>query len=152
MKIADLTHYVVLCSMHDVVTSDGEMRLAREGIAGMWASIEQSRGSTFSKEGYAVMEPGGKREVRSHRIVVRQRVDLDISAMAWVYERKRKSPSRWFKVLGGADKYEDGQFFTMDCMLVERSDTTTPPVARVPESTPQEQTLGPVAPPAWVKL
>lgn len=155
IRITDLKHWVVLCAQHDIVMqADGTMVLAREGIAGMWAMIVPKRGSTFSREGYVVQDPGGgKREIRSHIVTIRQRADLDITAFAWVYERKRQSPSRWFKLLGTMDTHEDGRFTSLDVVMLERGDTQSP-VARVESDSPLPpgDNLGPVAPPSWVKL
>lgn len=150
MRIAGLDHRISLCTMHDVVeevAGSGVMSLRREAIAEQWAQIVAKAGSFFTREGQAI-EPGREtRQVRTHQIVMRYRADLNVSGSAWVYERRRKSSPRWYKVLGVSD---NGLYFTLDVRLVERSDLAPTPVA--PVASPDAQTLRAVEKPDWVKL
>ena len=124
--IASLRHKVVLCRQSDVILSETEMRLNREDVAQMWASIEAKRSSTFSVNGAAVRD---SKDARTHIIRVRYRSDLNISAMAWIYEARLKSSPRWFKVLS-VNQTEDGagsMYFLFDCRITERGDDIVAP-------------------------
>lgn len=131
IKLRDLKHRVTVCSMQDVVLDGGVMRLSRKGIYTAWAMIEPKRASNFSAPGFAIQED---RNSRSHVITIRYRSDLDFSSAAWLYEERLKSPPRWFKVIRGVDKEESGQWFVMDCRLVERSDDAVGPTKDVETS------------------
>lgn len=125
-KISRLRYRVMLCRMEDVVTKDGEMSLAREGIREVWGSIIDRRGSLVAPSGYVVEESSAR---VSHWITVRYMYDLDIKSTAWIYERRLKSPPRWFKVL---DVTDHRLVYMFGARLVERSDETTNPVAGSP--------------------
>lgn len=121
-KIADRRHRVTICSAQDVVTEAGELRLTRVGAWDCWAAIKATRPSTFGRDGYVVKDP---REGASHEIAIRYRTDKLISAAAWVYEARRKSAPRWFKVLSIR---QEGEELILSCRLIERSDDVLAPV------------------------
>lgn len=126
LSIAELAHWVVLCSMNDVVTKDGQMSLAREGILGCWSKIEERRGSLHGPNGLAVLE---RKDLRTHRITIRFRTDLDIRSTAWVFEQRMKSTSRWFKVIAVTDRVDRHD---IDVRLIDQSDIIAAPVAQSP--------------------
>ena len=121
--INDLRHKVKLCSAKDVV-SDGELRLRREGVAAVWASIRTVRPSYSAPSGMALSP---SRDVPTHRIVMRARHDLIISSTAWVYEARRLSPPRWFKVLAIREDGRSDRMWEMDVRLVEAADDLVTP-------------------------
>lgn len=133
MAIAKLRHRVHLCSQKDVV-QDGEWKLAREGVLSMWAAIDEKSASRFSERGAAM---GESRNRRTHVIMTRYHPDLDISALAWIYEERRKSAPRWFKILRvGQTEGVGTQFFKFDCRIVERGEQAAPPAADEPSQGP----------------
>ncbi|MGL5736574.1 MAG: phage head completion protein [Beijerinckiaceae bacterium] len=122
--IADFKHRIVMCSSQDVVSADGEMTLNKVSAWEAWAHVEEMRGSYFSREGYAIKEG---RESPSHKICIRYRQDKEISSAAWIYEERRKSSPRWFKILEVRDVGELGRHWALDCRLVQRSDMVVKP-------------------------
>ena len=126
MGIAALRHRVVLCRQADVIVSPTEMRLNRTDVAEMWASIEPKRASTFSPNGAAMKEG---QDARSHVVMARYRPDMNISAMAWIYEARMQSSPRWFKVLSVKQTEAKGtQWFVFDCRVTERGDDLVAPI------------------------
>lgn len=126
MSIAALRHRVHLCSQQDVVI-DGMLKLSREGVLSMWASIEAKAAQTFSPHGAAMGEPRTK---RTHIVMTRYHPDLDISAMAWIYEARLKSAPRWFKVLKVTSTEAKGSpFFKFECRLIESKADLIEPTA-----------------------
>lgn len=123
MNIAKLSHKVVLCSQDDVISADGVMTLSRKDVVKTWAAIVAKSGSLFSA-GYSVAEP---REKFTHLISMRENTSIVITATAWIYEERLKSPPRWYKVLDIADKDDNGRFIVMKCRLVEKSDDAIKP-------------------------
>lgn len=137
-KIADLDHRVALCTQRDVVLDGATMSLQRSAVKWSWAAIEhQTHMSSFiSKEGFAVQESPSR---PTHRITVRQGLEIDYSAMAWVYEEFRKSPPRWYKVVGFVDECD---WVMLDCHLVERNydaKPVEPPACEPPSLGPAKQ-------------
>lgn len=123
--IASMRHRVILCSQQDVVTAGGDLSLNRNDVAEMWANIVAKAASTFSPQGAAMEDP---RNRRTHIITVRQRSDLNISVMAWVYEARLSSPPRWFKVLRVNQTEGYGSaMFDLECRLIERGDDIAEP-------------------------
>ena len=59
----------------------------------------------------------------THIITIRGATEVDITSAAWVYEEFRKSPPRWYKVVGFSDV---DRWIRMTCRLVERSDDAQP--------------------------
>lgn len=151
-SVGKMSHRVVLCTMQDVVNEAGEMRLTRQGVREVWASIEERRGSFFNREGEAIREAA---EQRSHKICLRVCPDIEISGHAWVYEQRKSLASRWFKILDVSEERgtevagRDARFWCLHCRLVERSDEVSKPVA--PPTEPAVA-AAPVPLPAGVRL
>lgn len=132
--IADFKHRIAICSMQDVVEENGVMSLVRKDVYHAWAKIIPMAQSLFNRDGDSVKQ---SREVRTHKIVIRFRRDIDFTVAAWIYEERLQSGSRWFKMISAVDQGEVGRYFEMDCRLVERgSNLNTPvdPVAKPSES------------------
>jgi head-tail adaptor len=123
--IADLRHRIVLCTMHDVMAHGGTMELTRTAAAKCWAGIRpfRSRAVFMSPVGFAIMDPGLHQD---HVVTIRKQVDVDVTSAAWIYEERRKSPPRWYKVLGWAER---GNWGELSCHLHEKSDSAQPPVS-----------------------
>ena len=128
-RIADFRHRVAVCTMEDVVETNGTMTLTRKPAYNAWAHINPVRLSMFSRENYAIMQPDGE---RSHDIVIRQRPDIDLSSAAWLYEERLKSGSRWFKVLRMVAYEENGEYWRIDALLSERGTNANRPVEAKP--------------------
>lgn len=122
ITIAALKHRVQLCSMQDVVIEAEGMRLIRTEAFKAWAAIETKSGSMFAKEGVVIDEPLSR---QSHLITIRYRHDFVISSAAWLYEERRKSEPRWYKVL--KVKEADCEWWVLSCRLVEKSDLISKP-------------------------
>lgn len=123
ITISDLKHRLVVCSMDDVIMSaTGTYQLARKGIYTGWADITPKTPSTFAVNGFTVKE---SRDKPTHEITMRFRPDVEISSAAWLYEERRISAPRWFKI---TQVIEKDPWFCFYCRLVERSDDATPPV------------------------
>lgn len=127
--IAKLNRRVVLCSQKDVVVDKGTIRLNREGVAEFWAAIEPKKASEFTVNGMATKDT---RNRRTHIIKMRYRYDLNLSDMAWVFERRLKSSPRWYKVLNVEEVEQNrSQYWKLECRLVERSDDLVEPTEAV---------------------
>ena len=126
--ISDLRHRVVLCSMKDGVEKNGSMELTRKEVVETWARIRPfvtfgAKGAFISQAGYHILDPNLH---QSHWIAIRVQHRVDITAMAWVYEERRKAMPRWFKVLGAIET-EDNRWVEIAVHLYERSDSAQPP-------------------------
>ena len=141
--IGQLKHRVRICSLKDVVDSNGTMQLARNDVYSCWANIYAVRGAMFSKAGYTIKE---NLDYRTHICRVRYQQSIDITSAAWVYEERRKSPPRWFKVLNISDLDEDSRWYEFEVRLVETSIEAVAPVAK------PSDLLAPQPRPEWVKL
>lgn len=123
--IASLRHKLQLCSQNDVVTEGGEFKYVRKDVATVWGSIEAKASSTFSRHGAAMKDSRNK---QTHIIMVRYNWDMNISAYAWLFEERRKSSPRWFKVLSAKETEGKGsQMLMLNCRLVERADDVALP-------------------------
>lgn len=128
-NLANLRHRVHLCSQKDVVI-DGDMRLNREGVLTMWAEIVAKSASAFTANGASV---GDEKKLRTHVITTRYHRDFDVSNMAWIYEERRKSAPRWFKVIRVNQTEKSGsEFFMFDCRLIERAADLVEPASPAP--------------------
>lgn len=121
MRISDLKHRVALCAARDVIENGSTMALSRTEVARVWAKIESMQPSFISRMGYAILEAA---TYPSHTIAIRGQAGLDITSAAWVYEERRKSEPRWYKVLGFREK---DCWLVLSCHLVEKSDFAAPP-------------------------
>lgn len=121
-------HRLTVCSQSDVVVENKTIVLTRKGIYTGWAMITNRRAQAFSVEGASVLEP---REQRTHYIVMRYRPDVIITTAAWLYEERRKSPPRWFKIINVSDENELGEYFRFEVRLMEAGDDLIEPVDQV---------------------
>jgi head-tail adaptor len=110
--------------MKDVVESDGNMSLSRKDVYHSWARITVSIGSNFGKDGLSI---GQSRDVRTHKIMIRFRRDIDFTQTVWFYEERLQSAGRWFKVIAWQDYDEAANFLEADVRLVERGAVLSPP-------------------------
>ena len=147
-SIGSLRHRVKLCTQQDVVLiGTTDLKLARNEVLETWAEISNRAAVAMSPEGAALRESvstvknfAGTRKsashLQTHVIRIRYRPDLNFSVLAWIYEERRKSSPRWFKILKIAQT-EDGSdpFFTFDCRLMERGDNLIEPDHFSPAST-----------------
>jgi hypothetical protein len=122
-KQADLEHRIALCRQSDVVVTNNIMELQRTSVVWTWARIKSYYGvpAFMSVQGYAIIDPAGR---ATHAVTVRGGLQIEISATAWIYEERRKSPPRWYKVLGFTDPVG---WLHMTARLVEKSDLAIPP-------------------------
>jgi hypothetical protein len=122
-RISDFNHRVSLCTMYDVIEDGSTVSLSRAPVAQIWAKIYAvpHLPSFISPYGFAIKEPA---ERVTHHVTLRYKVDLDFSSAAWIYEQRRKSPARWYKVLGF---YDNAPWVVLHVHLVERSINATPP-------------------------
>lgn len=118
-------HRVHLCRAEDVVV-DNQLVFQKRAVHEGWAMIETRRVSTFSAQDHAVYE---EKDRRTHFIYMRYNPGLDITLAAWLYEERRKSPPRWFKILFAGEEHDDSRYFQFDCRLMERGDNLIEPVA-----------------------
>ena len=124
-RIADLEHYVALCTTKDVIVDGATMELRREAVVWTWARIQSYYGFPMfhSPAGYAVLDPRTK---ITHGITVRLGLNIEVTSAAWVYEEPLKTPPRWYKVLGFS---EPGQHVVLMVRLQEKSDAALPPLS-----------------------
>lgn len=133
-NIADLCWRVALCSAKDVVVNGSTMEIRRDTVIWSWAQIKGYYGFpvTHGLAGYTILDPRTK---LTHSITIPNRFDMLITSAAWVYEERRISPSRWYKVLGYS---EPGRFVVLMVRLEEQSDAALPPTN---ELSPQPNTV-----------
>jgi head-tail adaptor len=106
---------------------DGMLKLGREGVLTMWASIEAKLAQAFSPTGATMNE---SRSVRTHIVMTRYHRDIDVSALAWLYEARLKSAPRWFKILKvSVTEGKGSQMFKFEVRLVESKADIVEPVA-----------------------
>jgi len=122
-KIHEMIHRIALCKQTDIVVNSSTMELRREEVVWTWARIRSHYGlpGFVGQSGYSIMDPVTK---ATHAISIRAGISVIITDTAYVYEEFRKSPPRWYKVLGWA---ETDDFITLPVRMVERSDFALPP-------------------------
>ncbi len=74
----------------------------------------------MSLAGFAIKELTDR---PTHLIFVRAALGIEYSSAAWVYEERRKSMPRWYKVIGFS---EQGHWIMLQCHLVEKDDSVKP--------------------------
>jgi head-tail adaptor len=123
--ISEMRNRIILCSQDDVIDDNGMMRLTRQGIAKSWANIEAIdttvNSSIMTRDGY---ESNQKSNTPTHKITIRSRREINISMAAWIYEERRKSSPRWYKVTSAT---EDDPYTRINARLWERSDSAIQP-------------------------
>ena len=116
---------VQLCTQNDVVESDGLFKLRRSVALKGRVKIEANSASNFNPQGGAY---DGNREKRTHLITMRYNPQLIVTNLAWIYEARRKSAPRWFKILKVKQTEDAGPpYFVFDCKLRELSDLAPEP-------------------------
>lgn len=141
IKNSDLSHRVALCTMHDVVAKDGKMTFLRVPVQFIWAQVDAALNLPvfMTAGGYSYKE--SQDAWYSHRVIIRSQSHIEASCMAWVYEEKRKTSPRWYKLLGFT---ESDNYTLLITHLVERAEDmkpVEPPIPRfglrsVPNSVP----------------
>lgn len=122
-KLNELIHRIALCSQKDVVVNSSTMELRRIGVVWTWARVKSHYGlpSFVGQHGYTVMDLTTK---ATHAITIRTGIGVEITDTAYVYEEFRKSPPRWYKVLGFS---ETDDYYTLTTRMIEKSDLAIPP-------------------------
>jgi hypothetical protein len=117
-KFQELTHRLALCSQKDVVIDASTMELKRTGVVWCWGRVRSHYGLPMfmGQVGYTIIDPVNK---PTHAITVRAGLSVLYTDTAYVYEEFRKSPPRWYKVLGFS---EIANWTTLQTRLIEQSD------------------------------
>jgi head-tail adaptor len=115
ISASDLAHRVIVCGEQTAVI-DGDLVTGRNAGFVTMAAMRPVRVSNFAPNGQSFEDP---RELASHVITIRYRSNVDITAQAWVFEKRRKSGARWFKVLGRMIIDEGEQLWELRCREVE---------------------------------
>lgn len=118
-------HKVSVCSQRDMIMRDGDYVLAREAVINGWASIEPVKASKFTREGVTITDNS---QVPTHAICMNYNPDVNVSLAAWVFEKRLKSPPRWFQILTVTNEGERSRYFKFMCRLVEANDDVSEPV------------------------
>jgi hypothetical protein len=145
--ISKLRHRIEVCSAMDDI-QNGQILLERKSIFTAWAAINAAKASFFGKDGFGIKE---SRDTETHVVMMRYRSDINISSAAWLYEERRKSSPRWYKILGVEDYCEDAIYWKFKCRLVERSDDAVRPTQDAPEK-PKSTPVRAVPLPSGVRL
>ena len=127
--IKELVHRLALCAQRDVVADSATMELRRTGVVWTWGRIKSHYGLPvfMGQAGYSIMDPTTR---PTHAITIRSGLGIQISDTAYVYEEFRRSPPRWYKVLGYS---EPERWTVLTCRLMEKSDyAITPQTALAP--------------------
>lgn len=120
-NVPERNYRVALCSEQDVIPDPENFLVYKKFIYEAWASIEVKKSSQFTRDGVS-MEDHKK---VTHKIMMNYRSDVDISLAAWIYDKRLKSPPRWFRVLKVSD---DSEYFTFEVRLAENSEDAARPV------------------------
>lgn len=143
--IKDRGHRFHVCRQDDIVLSNSMPVLQRKAAWVGWGSLKFSRGTQFAPNGGAVEE---SRNSPSATIEMNYRPDMEVSSLAWIYEERRKSSPRWFKILSVT---EGRDCFVFKVRLVERGDDVQRPVT--PDTpAPEANDMVPGTPPDWLTL
>lgn len=126
---ADLKHRVSLCSQRDEVRGNAALVLNRVKIFDTWAAINPKSPSAFSRDGFVVKDA---QDQQTHEIYIRYRANFDISVAAWVYEERRKSAPRWFRVIRVINVNEAGEWLCLKAKIYESSDAAPEPEKEKP--------------------
>ena len=111
---------VQFCSGNDIVTESQNLILSRGVVLESWAAIEAKKSSSFSRNGSSL----DKESIRTHCITITTRRNIDFTNAAWIYQERKQSSPRWFKIIGQTECGDQTEF---DCRLVERGDHITKP-------------------------
>lgn len=125
MNISKLRHRVLLCRQQDVITAAGGMQVKREGVWSAWSAIEAKKSSMFSPHGASMKD---SRNQRTHIVTMRHRPDINVSALAWLYEDRLQSSPRWFKVLAvNETEHKGSRYYMFDVRVTDRGDELAQP-------------------------
>jgi len=130
ISMKDFSHRVTLASAKDIVVSASEITIKKEAVYEAWAFIEDYKpsfqagadGMTLSLEG-----TNDTRNSPTHCIYMNYRPDIDIRASAWIYEARRKSAPKWYKILGVNDYQQDSRYWEFKVRLTQQSEVASPP-------------------------
>lgn len=125
LRLADFGHRVQVCTMEDVRVSNDTMSLIRKDVYKCWARIEPVRQTMFTRKGFAAQDPIDE---RTHEIYIRYNRNIDFTSSAWMFEARRKSPPRWYKLLRYVVFREEAEYIQFDAKLVEQSDMAVRPL------------------------
>lgn len=128
MRTADFKHRCALCSAHDVNVDEIKVLLVRQKVIEFWGRIDPVRGS-FMMSGHAERE---SRDNHSCLIWMRWAPSVDISGYAWVFEERKRSGCRWYKVLSVREENDASRFWRIEARLEERSGDAVRPVTDQP--------------------
>lgn len=137
VPIGSKKNRILVCSSADVVSNKSTMTLVRAGLFSGWAYIKPKKGSQFTRDGYTY---GQKNEFVTHTITMNYRPDVDITTAAWLYEDRRLSLPRWFKVLNVMET--DPREWVFEVRLTEKSETGAVPKENLAEAVEEEKTVG----------
>ena len=116
---AELNRRVRICAQDDVVV-DGTMRMRREGVRTVAARIEPlAAGSSFTADGRNIEDRP------THRVTIRTVPDIDLTRTAWLYEERRVSQGRWYKVVRISES-ADCKWWELRVFLDQRTDECVP--------------------------
>ena len=124
VSIGSRKHRIVVCASRDNIESSDTVSIVRRGVFDGWAAIELKRSSSFSREGFSIQQGS---EVVTHFVTMNYRPDVDITNAAWLYEERRVSPPRWFKIIRYGEL--DERFWRFEARLVEKSEDAPKPKA-----------------------
>lgn len=125
LKVSDFRHMLILCSQNDVVMKNGMLAVKKIGVMPVRCKIEQKASSMFSPHGATMKDSS---DSRTHQVTMRYHPEINISAMAWLYEERLISPPRWFKILKVGQTEDQGSlFYIVDARITERSDFAATP-------------------------
>jgi hypothetical protein len=115
--------------MHDVVTEDGKMVFVRAPVKFIWAQIDAALNLPIymTTNGYSFKE--SQDAWYSHRVIIRSQSHIEAACMAWVYEEKRRTSPRWYKLLGFT---ESDNWTLLITHLVERAEDMKPVEPPIP--------------------
>ena len=125
-KIHELIHRLAMCKQQDIVVDASTMALRREEVVWTWGRVKSHYGlpSILGQTGYTIMGATGINTTPTHAITIRAGIGLIITSTAFIDEEFRKSPPRWYRVLGWT---ETDDFYTFPVRMVELSDFALPP-------------------------
>lgn len=122
LKISDLRHRVYLCTQRDVV-KDGCISVDRHSVMCVRAKVVEKQ--KYSKTSQGFVDDGAK---QTHEIMFRYDPNVVLTNYSWIYEERRKSQPRWFKVLEqGMTEGSGSRYRCLKCQLYEENDETPAP-------------------------
>lgn len=130
-SIGERRHRVAICSQSDVILKDGQYVYSRPGVIEGWAAITPVAFNRFSRDGAAITDDSKR---PTHTIEMNYNPNVNVSVSAWIFERRLKSPPRWFQIISVENCYEESQFWKFKVRLAEASDDVSEPAKETPRS------------------